>query len=216
MNQQGSHPQKRSPGTPPRGTVRSLLIPQWLASYRPDWLRGDVVAGLTAAAVVIPKALAYATIAGLPVQVGLYTALVPMVIYALLGTSRPLSVSTTTTIAILTAAELGRVAPGGDAATLLRATVTLSLLVGAILIVASALRLGFVANFISDPVLTGFKAGIGLVIVLDQIPKLLGVHFAKGNFLHNLAATLGAIPGTHLATLVVGVLTILLLEKRLS
>ncbi len=171
----------------------------------------DVVAGLTAAAVVIPKAMAYATIAGLPVQVGLYTALVPAVIYALLGTSRPLSVSTTTTIAILTAAELGQVAPGGDAATLLRATVTLSLLVGAILIVASALRLGFVANFISDPVLTGFKAGIGLVIVLDQIPKLLGVHFAKGNFLHNLAATIGAIPGTHLATLAVGVLTILLL-----
>jgi SulP family sulfate permease len=188
-----------------------LPILGWAAGYRREWLRLDVVAGLTAAAVVIPKAMAYATIAGLPVQIGLYTALVPMVIYALLGTSRPLSVSTTTTIAILTAAELGRVAPGGDAATLIRATVTLTLLVGVILVAASALRLGFVANFISDPVLIGFKAGIGLVIVVDQIPKLLGVHFPKGNFLHNLVATFGAIPTTHLATLAVGVITLLLL-----
>ena len=77
--------------------------------------RADVLAGLTAAAVVVPKAMAYATIAGLPLQVGLYTAIVPMVVYAVLGTSRPLSVSTTTTIAILTAAELGRSRPGGSA-----------------------------------------------------------------------------------------------------
>lgn len=188
-----------------------MSILQWTTGYRKDWLRLDVVAGLTAAAVVIPKAMAYATIAGLPVQVGLYTALVPMVIYAVLGTSRPLSVSTTTTIAILTATELGRVAPDGDAATLLRATVTLTFLVGLILIAASALRLGFVANFISDPVLTGFKAGIGCVIVLDQIPKLLGVHFAKGAFLHNLLATVSAIPATHLPTLAVGIITMAVL-----
>src|SRR3954468_18703291 len=136
---------------------RRSPVLEWAAGYPKEWLRLDVVAGLTAAAVVIPKAMAYATIAGLPVQVGLYTALVPMVIYAVLGTSRPLSVSTTTTIAILTAAELGRVVPDGDATTLLRATVTLTFLVGLILIAASALRLGFVANFISEPVLIGFK-----------------------------------------------------------
>jgi MFS superfamily sulfate permease-like transporter len=94
----------------------------WLASYRKEWLRPDVIAGLTTAAVVIPKAMAYATIAGLPVQVGLYTAFLPMIIYAVLGTSRVLSVSTTTTLAILTAAELGEVVPGGDAASLLTAS----------------------------------------------------------------------------------------------
>src|SRR6185503_16186096 len=108
--------------------------------------------------------MAYATIAGLPVQVGLYTVFVPMIVYALLGTSRPLSVSTTTTIAILAASELGRVAPNGDPADLLVAAATLSVLVGVILIAAFALRLGFVANFISEPVLVGFKSGIGLVI----------------------------------------------------
>src|SRR6185312_3312355 len=93
-------------------------------------VRADLIAGLTTAAVVIPKAMAYATIAGLPVQVGLYTAFVPMVIYAVLGTSRPLSVSTTTTIAILTATELGEVVPNGDMATLLKASGMLTLLVG--------------------------------------------------------------------------------------
>jgi len=134
-----------------------------------------------------------------------------MVIYALLGTSRPLSVSTTTTLAILVAANLARVAPNGDVDLLIRATATLTLLVGVILVGASVLRLGFVADFISEPVLIGFKAGIGLVIVLDQIPKLLGVHFDKGGFLHNLVETIRAVPHASLPTLAVGVGTILLL-----
>jgi len=191
--------------------TRRPRILEWAAGYRPDWLGLDVVAGLTAAAVVIPKAMAYATIAGLPVQVGLYTALVPMVVYALLGTSRPLSVSTTTTIAILAGAELAKVAPGGDAATLIRTTATLTLLVGGILVAASVLRLGFVADFISEPVLIGFKAGIGLVIVLDQLPKLLGVHIHKAGFFHNLLETVRAIPHASVPTLTIGLSTILLL-----
>src|SRR5262245_41194290 len=163
-------------------------MPDWLSGYRKEWLRPDVVAGLTAAAVVIPKAMAYATIAGLPLQVGLYTAFVPMVIYAVLGTSRVLSVSTTTTIAILTAAELGQVAPGGDATQLIAAAATLAALVGAMLVAAALLRLGFVANFISEPVLVGFKSGIGLVIIVDQIPKLLGVHIHKAGFFRDIVS----------------------------
>ncbi len=183
----------------------------WFVSYRKEWLRPDVIAGLTTAAVVIPKAMAYATIAGLPVQVGLYTAFLPMVIYAVLGTSRVLSVSTTTTLAILAAAELGEVVPGGDPASLLAASAALTLLVGLMLVFASILRLGFVANFISEPVLVGFKAGIGLVIVLDQVPKILGIHFARGSFVQNLLATLHGVPGTSLTTLAVGVSIIALL-----
>src|SRR5512139_1666303 len=93
-----------------------IPISDWLIGYRKEWLRPDVIAGLTAAAVVIPKAMAYATIAGLPVQVGLYTVFLPMLIYAMLGTSRPLSVSTTTTLAILTGAEFAEVAVKGDPA----------------------------------------------------------------------------------------------------
>src|SRR5512145_2159205 len=144
--------------------------------YQRAWLRADVLAGLTTAAVVVPKSMAYATVAGLPVQVGLYTALVPTVVYALLGTSRPLSVSTTTTIAILSGSALGLAVPGGEAAGLAVAAATLAVLVGLMLVAASVLRLGFVANFISEPVLAGFKSAIGVVIVVDQVPKLLGIH----------------------------------------
>jgi len=183
----------------------------WIRSYRKDWLGADVMAGLIAAAVVIPKAMAYGTIAGLPVQVGLYTALVPMVVYAMLGTSAPLSVSTTTTIAILTASALGQVVPEGNASALAAAAVTLTLLVGAALLLAGALRLGFVANFISEPVLVGFKAGIGCVIVLDQLPKLLGVHFHKGGFFQNLVGLAQAMPETSMATAAVAAATIVVL-----
>jgi high affinity sulfate transporter 1 len=183
----------------------------WVSGYRKDWLGPDVIAGLTTGAVVIPKAMAYATIAGLPVQVGLYTAFLPMVIYAVLGTSRPLSVSTTTTLAILAGAQLGRVGAGGDPAALLRASAILTLLVGAALVLASFLRLGFIANFISEPVLVGFKAGIGLVIVLDQVPKLLGIHFPKGSFVHNLLAVVAGLPATSLPTLAVGIVMVAML-----
>src|SRR4249920_3367555 len=104
-------------------------------------LRFDIVAGLTAAAVVLPMAMAHATVAGLPVAVGLYTAFVPMVIYALLGSSRVLSVSSTTTLAILVGTELGLVVPDGDPAKLVTATATLGVLVGAMLILARLLKL---------------------------------------------------------------------------
>jgi len=196
-----------------KAEAQPALIPciGWLRRYRKDWLRLDVMAGLTAAAVVIPKAMAYATIAGLPVQVGLYTVFLPMLIYAALGTSLPLSVSTTTTIAILTGGLLGQVASGGDPVSLMSALATLGLLVGGMLVLASLLRLGFIANFISEPVLIGFKAGIGLVIVVDQIPKLLGIHFQKGSFLHNLLAILGGLPETSIATLAVGAVMIVIL-----
>ena len=190
---------------------RQFPILDWVFDYQKEWLRWDLIAGLITAAVVIPKAMAYATIAGLPVQVGLYTVLVPMAIYAVVGTSRPLSMSTTTTLAILAAAQLGQVAPAGDPASLMRASATLTLLVGAILLLASLLRLGFIANFISEPVLIGFKAGIALVIVVDQVPKLLGVHLPKGTFVHNLLATLQAIPHASLPTVAVGIVMIVLL-----
>ena len=181
------------------------------AKYRKEWLRPDIIGGLTAAAVVIPKAMAYATIAGLPVQVGLYTAFLPTVIYAVLGSSRPLSVSTTTTIAILTGAELSQVGGGASMTALLRASAMLTLLVGGFLVLASILRLGFIANFISAPVLVGFKAGIGLVIVLDQVPKLFGIHFPKTSFLRSMLAILRAVPEASWITLAVGIATVIFL-----
>jgi len=194
----------------------SRLLPVWLARYQREWLSGDVVAGLITSAVVIPQAMAYASIAGLPVHVGLYTALAPMILYSLFGTSRLLSVSSSSTISILVAAALGRVARSGGDTSALTACATLALLTGTFLLAAWALRLGFVASFISEPVLIGFKGGIGLVIVLDQIPKILGVHYPKEGFFHNLEALIDALPHTVLPTLLLGAatLSLLILLKR--
>jgi sulfate permease, SulP family len=179
-------------------------------------LTADLIPGLTTAAVVVPKALAYATIAQLPVQAGLFAALVPMVVYAVLGSSRLLSVSTTTPIAILCATAIGealRADPGLDPLT---AAATLSILVGLMLIAARALRLGFLANFISEPVLTGFKAGVGFVIVVDQIPKLLGIHITKEGFFRDVASIVAHVPELSWNTLAVaaGTLAVIVLAKR--
>lgn len=179
-------------------------------------LRLDVIAGLTAAAVVLPKAMAYATVAGLPANVGLYTAFLPMIVYALLGSSRVLSVSSTTTLAILTASQLALAVPDGDPGRLLTAAATLTGLTGVLLVAAAALRLGFVANFISSSVLTGFKAGIGLVIVFDQLPKLFGLHVAKQGFFRDIVSFVLDLPHASLATIGIGVtaLVLLLLLER--
>lgn len=185
-----------------------LMVPEWLHDYRWDWAKADATAGLTAAAVVIPKALAYATVAGLPIQVGLYTAFLPMIIYAFLGTSRPLSVSTSATLGILTATALGHAVPDGNIEALTTATATLTALVGLTLVLAWLLRLGFVANFISDPVLTGFKAGLAIVIVVDQFPKFIGIHFEKGSFVHNVHEILAGLPHLSVMTLAVGAATV--------
>jgi high affinity sulfate transporter 1 len=183
----------------------------WLPSYRKEWIRYDVVAGLTAAAVVIPKAMAYAAIAGLPLVIGLYTSLIPLVVYAVMGTSRPLSVTSTSTIAILAAGAIGMVAPNGDAATLVATSATLALLTGAFLLLAGLFRLGVVANLISDPVLTGFKAGIGVIIVLDQLPKLLGIHITKAGFFRDIWSIVTHLPETSIPTLILAVVMLALM-----
>ena len=115
-----------SPANPAKVSFRLPLF-DWLTQYRADWLRPDILAGLTTAAVVIPKAMAYATVAGLPIEIGIYTAIVPALVYAALGTARVLSVTTTTTIAILVGTELASTVPDGDPVRLLQALATLAL-----------------------------------------------------------------------------------------
>jgi SulP family sulfate permease len=200
-------------GTNTNVSPLSRLVPiaGWLPGYPKDWLRFDLMAGVTTAAVAIPKGMAYAAIAGLPLQVGLYTALIPMAVYAVLGTSRALSVSTTTTIAILTAEELARVAPGADGARLIAVAATLAFLVGAFLVAAWILRLGFLANFISESVLTGFKAGIALVIIVDQLPKMLGYQIAKAGFFRDIGSILVHLGRTSVPTLVLAGATLVLI-----
>ena len=186
---------------------RYFPVAGWLRTYPRRWLRFDVIAGLTTGAVVIPKAMAMATVAGLPVELGLYTSLLPMAIYALMGTSRTLSMSTTATIGMLTGAVLTQVVHAGTTEQMIAATTTLTLMVGAGLLLASILRLGAIANFISDPVLIGFKIGLGCVIVADQVPKLLGIHYPKVGFFRDLGALWQHLPETSMATLVLAAVT---------
>ena len=195
----------------PSGMSKYLPILGWLTGYERVWLRPDLVAGLTTAAVVIPQSMAYATIAGLPVEAGLYTALVPMLVYALLGTSRPLSVSVTSTISMLTAAQVAVVVQGGDPADYMAAASTLALLVGGFLLLAGILRLGFIANFISLPVLTGFKAGIGLVVLVGQLGKVLGISVSKGPFFQTILAVVQGLDTVHWATFLVALVTLAIL-----
>ncbi|MCB0023449.1 MAG: sulfate permease, partial [Caldilinea sp.] len=193
-----------------------LPILGWLPKYQRGWLRFDLVAGLIAAAVVIPQAMAYATIAGLPVQVGLYVALAPMLCYALLGASRRLSVSSTSALSIMAGtALLAAVGPAATPGDYVVPAATLAFLVGSFLLLASLLRLGFLADFISQPVLTGFKAGIGVVIFTSQLGKVLGLSVPSGSSvfetLRFILANLGDInwPTVMLAALTLAILIFL-------
>jgi len=182
-----------------------------LSNLENSAFRPDVIAGFTAAAVILPKAMGYAAVAGLPVAVGLYTAFLPMIIYSLLGTSRVLSVSSTATLAILAATQLGLTVPDADPGKLVTAAATLTALTGAFLILGAVLRLGFVASLISSPVLTGFKAGIGFVIVLDQAPKLFGIHIEKHGFFSDLLSLAQHAPEASLLTVAVAAATLIVL-----
>jgi SulP family sulfate permease len=186
------------------------------ARYQPAWLRWDLLAGLTTAAVVVPQAVAYASLAGLPVQVGLYLATVPMVAYALVGSSRPLSVSSTSTISILTAGALADAGAAGDPGRAAATAALLALLVGLLLAAAGLLRLGFLADFISSPVLAGFKAGMGLVIAASQLGKVLGVPVESGSFLTQVRSALAQLGEANPATvaLALGGLAVLLALRR--
>ena len=193
------------------GLKKYIPVLDWLPNYQPSWLRFDLLAGLTTAAVVIPQAMAYATIAGLPVEVGLYAALTPMLVYVLLGTSRVMSVSVTSTISMLTAAVLVTAVPGGDPSQIITAAGTLALLVGLLLILAGVLKLGFLANFISDPVLTGFKAGIGVVIFAGQIGKAIGISVPKGGFVATVVGTIQGLGGANWAAIFIALLMLVIL-----
>ena len=180
----------------------------WVARYRRAWLGPDVVAGVATAAVVLPQAMAYASIAGLPVQYGLYVATVPMVVYAVLGTSRPLSVSTTSTVAALTATAI---AGAGSPAEAVVAATTLACLAGAVLVLAGFLRLGYLADFISAPVLAGFKVGTALVIIAGQLGKVLGVPVVGDNFFEKVRSALSQLDDANGATVLLAAATMAVL-----
>jgi MFS superfamily sulfate permease-like transporter len=198
---------------------RRILFPT-LVGYRREWLVADIVGGLSAGAVVVPQAMAYATIASLPVQVGLYTCIVPMLVYAALGGSRAMSVSTTSTIATLTATTLvtaGVVAGSDDA---LGSVMMLALLVGALLVAARLLRLGGLVENISAATTLGIKVGVGATVAVGQLPKLLGEDedFSGHGFIRSLLAIGHAFSSVNWPTVALsaGSIAVLVLLRRFA
>lgn len=178
-----------------------------LAGYRRRWLRPDLVAGLTVWAVLVPESLAYATIAGVSPVVGLYAAVPALVLYAALGSSRHLVVGPMSATAALSAGIVGTfVAAGDDRYVAL--TIALALVTGVIGVVAGLARLGFLASFISEPVLKGFIIGLALSIVAGQLPKLFGIPGGDGDFFAKLWHLITSLGETSGITLAVGTLSL--------
>jgi high affinity sulfate transporter 1 len=185
--------------------------------YRPEWLRGDVIAGLTVWAVLVPEALAYASIAGVSPVVGLYAAPGALLLYAVFGSSRHLVVGPMSATAALSAAAVADVATAG-APEFTTLTVALALTVVIAGIAAGLLRLGFLASFISEPVLKGFIIGLALTIIAGQLPGLFGIPSVSGDFFEKMAGVIRELGQTHLPTLLTGLasLAIVLVLKELA
>ena len=182
------------------------LLPSasWLPSYSTSDWRGDWPAGLTVGIMLIPQGMAYALIAGLPVVYGLYAALLPQIVYGFLGTSRHLAVGPVAMDSLLVAAGLTGMAMAGSEHYIALALL-LAFMMGALQLSMGMLRLGFLVNFLSRPVISGFTSAAALIIGLNQLPHMLGVASGRSNQLHKLLAGMAeVVPDTNLATLAVG------------
>lgn len=182
---------------------RYLPILTWLPHYNRRLGSADVLAGLIVTVMVIPQSLAYAVLAGLPAVVGLYASLLPAVVYVLLGTSRTLAVGPVAIIALMTGAVLADIATPGTAE-YLQAALILSFLSGIMLLLMGMLRMGFIANFLSHPVIGGFLSAAGVLIVASQAGHLLGVELNSRELLPRLSELAQGLPSLHLMTLTIG------------
>jgi SulP family sulfate permease len=205
------------PERPPR-LQRLLPAAGWLPRYRRAWLTGDIVAALTVWALLVPEALAYAGIAGVPPQYGLYAAPLALVAYALFGGSRHLIVGPTSTVAIVSASVVAPLAASGGEQRYLALTIALALLTGAILVLAGLARLGLVAKFLAKPVLDGFIIGLAYTIAIGQVGKFVGVHLSGDTALQKTVSLLGQVDAWTWLPLVVGagsLVLILFMERYL-
>src|SRR5262249_2999428 len=194
-----------------------LPIADWLPQYQPAWLRLDVVAGITLAAYAVPVSLAYAGLAGLPPQTGLYCYLLAGLGYATFGSSRHLAVGPTSAISLLLGVALAGLTAGDPARQAALASLT-ALIVAAVFALAWLLRLSVLVSFISESILTGFKAGAALVIASTQLPKLFGVRGGGDDFFDRVSRLVQQATDADPLTLAVGVgaiLALLLGEKLL-
>jgi high affinity sulfate transporter 1 len=196
---------------------RLLPVLDWISVYRREWLLPDVLAGLALWAVMVPEGMAYAGIVGVPPVMGLYTIVPALLAYALLGTSRQLVVGPDTATGLISSLTVGAIATQGTAEfnTL---TSTLAILIGIFFFLFGLMRMGWVASFISTPVMRGFIEGLVYVTIIGQVPHLLGIHGASGHFFTKLSNILEHLPDVSLAPALTGILclTAMLLFRYLA
>jgi high affinity sulfate transporter 1 len=210
--------EKQSHSTSARSLLRRVAPGlEALSRYDRSWLTSDLAAGLSVAAVALPVGIAYAELAGVPTVVGMYSAIFPLLAYALFGSSRQLMVGPDAATCIMVAASLGHLS-AGDPEKYLALMVMLTLMTGVLYVVAGIARFGFIANFLSQPILVGFLNGIALLIVVGQLPKLFGFSLESSEFFNRLLEIGTKVGEVHLPTLVLGVglLVVLLLTRRFA
>lgn len=199
--------------------IRSYLPAlDWASNYKTRFLQGDISAGLTVGVMLIPQGMAYAMIAGLPPIYGLYASTVPLIIYALFGTSRQLAVGPVAMVSLLTAAGIGNIAEGGTE-TYIALAILLAFMVGSIQFLLGAFRLGFLVNFLSHPVISGFTSAAALIIGLSQLKHLLGVDIPRTHHVHEIIMNaIEKASEVHLVSLGVGLggIVLILLAKKIN
>src|SRR6266481_7892706 len=182
---------------------RHVPAARWLADYRVEWLASDAIAGATLAAYAIPVALAYAGLAGLPPQVGIYGYLLGGLGYALFGSSRQLAIGPTSAISLMIAGTVGEMA-GGDAAHYAEIASLAGFTVALLCLISWLLRLSVLVRLISDSILVGFKAGAGLTIIMTQLPSLFGVSGGGQNFFERAVEFAGQLGQINFLVLAIG------------
>lgn len=197
-----------APAARPANLLRllpSLPILEWGRRYDRDTLVSDLVAAIIVTMMLIPQSLAYALLAGLPPEIGLYASVAPLLLYAVFGTSRVLAVGPVAVVSLMTAAAIGEHAAAGSPQ-YWAVAITLAFLSGVMLLIMGVLRLGFLANFLSHPVISGFISASGLLIAASQLKTLMGVKAEGHNVIDLAQALISQLPNIHVLTLVVGVL----------
>ena len=194
----------------PPSSIAQRLLPalNWLSAYRREWVLSDVMAGLAVWAVMVPESMAYSAIVGVPPIMGLYTIVPPLVAYAFLGTSRLLVVGPDTATGLISALTVGAIAAQGTAA-FNSLTSALAILIGVLFLLFGLMRMGWVASFIPTPVMRGFIEGLVCVTIIGQVPHLLGIEGASGNFFIKLWSILRHLPELALAPIVTGLLSLI-------
>jgi len=206
------HDTESRPGsTEPSRLGRLLPITDWLPKYRGSWLRPDLIAGITVAALVVPKSLGYATIAGVPIQYGLYAAAAGAILYALFGSSGQIATGPSSALAAVAAGALvsAGISAGGEDAVAMVAAITL--VSGLLFLLMAIFKMGWISQFLSKPVITGFLFGAAIQVVIGELPKITGTEIEGSNSWEKLWSWIQSLPDTDAATLAVGMTSLVII-----